>query len=398
SKGTSEKPKQKVKDEIPSIPLRSIQTESKLIMISGGSLVIYRGAKRMNGEEERIFKDSSIRFILPIEKRLGRETSYFIAIADRRVAIFRLREEGTCGAKFEFDYEIIDHGKITEIWMGKVENKKIFRVRLTIPLVFQVDGMRKVEFTIDYDTEEKKLPFSSPLIEKFEQKDGDGELVSADAELPEGVTTLDTLQKLTEAVDPVKYNLAHPFWEKVCFYFGDITKIQVDAIVNAANDRLGGGGGVDGAIHRAAGYNLLQAECRKHPRPVAVGDAVMTDSCKLSDYVKKIIHCVGPICHGGVTEDKRHQLESCYRKALQLSEKNGLRSIVFCCISTGIYGYDSRDAAKTVLRVLWKHFSKEKNAKKWDRVVLSLFTDIDKKHYKRYITELIQDPTYFDEK
>ncbi|GMS80025.1 hypothetical protein PENTCL1PPCAC_2200, partial [Pristionchus entomophagus] len=157
-------------------------------------------------------------------------------------------------------------------------------------------------------------------------------------------------------------------------------------------------GGVDGAIHRAAGYNQLQTECRKHPRPVATGDAVITDSCKLSAYVKKIIHCVGPICYGGVTEAKRNQLESCYRRAIELSEENRLRSIAFCCISTGIYGYDNEDAARTVVKFLWKHLSKEENAQKWDRVVLCLFMDIDKKCYKHYITKLIQDPNFFDEK
>ncbi|GMS77831.1 hypothetical protein PENTCL1PPCAC_6, partial [Pristionchus entomophagus] len=157
---------------------RVIQAWSKLIKISGGSSLIYRGKKMKNGEENKIFKDSFIRFLIPIEDRKkveNVETSFFVAITDRRLAIFRLRDEGTCGARFKFDCKIIDHGKISEVWMGKLE-KKIFRMRLTIPLIFRMDGLRKVEFTIDYDTEERKLPISYPLIEKFEQKEGDGKL------------------------------------------------------------------------------------------------------------------------------------------------------------------------------------------------------------------------------
>ncbi|GMS97879.1 hypothetical protein PENTCL1PPCAC_20054, partial [Pristionchus entomophagus] len=125
-----------------------------------------------------IFKDSSIRFLLPIEdseKLESDETSFFLAIADRRLAIFRLREEGTCGAKYDFNDEIIDHGKITEVWMGKLEKKKIFRLRLTIPLIFRFDGLRIIEFMIEYDEEEKKLPFSEK-VEKSVLKDGDREL------------------------------------------------------------------------------------------------------------------------------------------------------------------------------------------------------------------------------
>ncbi|GMS97843.1 hypothetical protein PENTCL1PPCAC_20018, partial [Pristionchus entomophagus] len=91
-----------------------------------------------------IFKDSSIRSLLAIDdsdKLESDETSFFLAIADHQLAIFRLREEGTCGAKYEFNDEIIDHGKITEIWMGKLDKKKIFGLRLTIPLIFRFDGL-----------------------------------------------------------------------------------------------------------------------------------------------------------------------------------------------------------------------------------------------------------------
>ncbi|GMR58988.1 hypothetical protein PMAYCL1PPCAC_29183 [Pristionchus mayeri] len=221
--------------------------------------------------------------------------------------------------------------------------------------------------------------------------------MSSDLELPEDVTTLDEVSKLNEIIDGKKFDLKHPFFDKISLFYGDITKIQVDAIVNAANDRLGGGGGVDGAIHRAAGHNQLQAECRKHTRPVPTGEAVVTDACKLSTHVKKIIHCVGPICYGGVTDEKRKKLESCYRRAIQLSEENDLRSIAFCCISTGIYGYDNKDAARTVLRFLWRHFNKEENVEKWDRIVLCLFMDVDKQCYKQYIKELLLDPSFFDD-
>jgi O-acetyl-ADP-ribose deacetylase len=116
---------------------------------------------------------------------------------------------------------------------------------------------------------------------------------------------------------------------------GDITLEQVDAVVNAANAQLAGGGGVDGAIHRAAGAAQLHAACRAIGR-CPPGQAVVTDGFEL--HARFIIHTVGPIWHGG-TKNEPETLASCYRAALTRADEIGAQSIAFPAISTGVYGY-----------------------------------------------------------
>ncbi|XP_051507924.1 ADP-ribose glycohydrolase MACROD2 isoform X2 [Myxocyprinus asiaticus] len=181
----------------------------------------------------------------------------------------------------------------------------------------------------------------------------------------------------TEEEEWPSYSLA----DKVSLYNGDITILEVDAIVNAANSSLLGGGGVDGCIHRAAGH-LLYDECHSL-NGCDTGKAKIT--CGYDLPAKYVIHTVGPVARGNVGQSQRDDLESCYRNSLKLVKDNNLRSVAFPCISTGIYGFPNEPAAEIALRTVKDWILS--NRDEIDRVIFCVFLETDYEIYNRKMSD-----------
>lgn len=154
---------------------------------------------------------------------------------------------------------------------------------------------------------------------------------------------------------------------------GDITRLEADAIVNAANKSLLGGGGVDGAIHRAAGPQLLE-ECRTLGG-ADTGQAKITGGYRLA--AKHVIHTVGPVWHGGDRDEER-LLADCYRNSLRLAGENSLKTVAFPSISTGAYGFPIAKATPIALRAVREVLEENPSLEK---VIFVCFSDSDLKVY-----------------
>ncbi len=160
---------------------------------------------------------------------------------------------------------------------------------------------------------------------------------------------------------------------------GDITRLEVDAIVNAANASLLGGGGVDGAIHRAAGPGLLE-ECRALGG-AATGEVKMTGGHRLP--ARHVLHAVGPVWHGGgAGEDEA--LARCYRNALRIAGEAGLRSVAFPAISTGAYGFPLERATRIAIAEVRRALE---GGSAVERVVFCCFSASDREVYERVLAE-----------
>jgi O-acetyl-ADP-ribose deacetylase (regulator of RNase III) len=162
---------------------------------------------------------------------------------------------------------------------------------------------------------------------------------------------------------------------------GDITDQGVDAVVNAANSTLLGGGGVDGAIHRRGGPAILE-ECRElrrtqYPEGLPTGEAVVTTAGELP--ARRVIHTVGPIWKGGDADEER-LLANAYRNSLDRAREAGLRTIAFPSISTGAYGFPIERAAPIALRIIKEYI--QEHPQVIDEVRIVLFSEADLDHYR----------------
>jgi O-acetyl-ADP-ribose deacetylase (regulator of RNase III) len=160
---------------------------------------------------------------------------------------------------------------------------------------------------------------------------------------------------------------------------GDITRLEVDAIVNAANSSLLGGGGVDGAIHRAAGPELL-AECRTIGG-CPTGEARLTRGYRLP--AAHVIHTVGPVWRGGHSSE-REALAACYRSALEITRARGFRDIAFPAIATGVYGFPRDEAAKIAVAAVSSHLAQYEFP---ERVIFVCFDAATLEAYRRALDE-----------
>jgi len=247
------------------------------------------------------------------------------------------------------------------------------------------------------DEENSPRQYSDAMSEDEEGEGEEGEDEEME-ETPPGVIQLDCIPTLGEAY---KFGLlklpppsedeskeAHyqpnPFLlDRVSLFQGDITKLEVDAIVNAANRSLLGGGGVDGAIHSAAGPKLLD-ECRTL-NGCETGGAKITKGYDLP--ARHVIHTVGPIYSEKFKEEKADQLSSCYRTSLELAAENELRHVAFPSISTGIYGYPIEAATRIALCTA-RQFLESEQGSQIENVIFVVWSDKDKSVYEQILPEI----------
>jgi O-acetyl-ADP-ribose deacetylase (regulator of RNase III) len=196
------------------------------------------------------------------------------------------------------------------------------------------------------------------------------------------LTLLYATNRLSPSSNP-KPNANSKHNDKISLIRHDITKLKTSAIVNAANESLMGGGGVDGAIHRAAGPDLLD-ECETLDG-CDTGDAKITDAYELP--CDKVIHAVGPVYYSTKRKGMHTQLlQSCYTTSLDLAAQNGCTSIAFSALSTGVYGYPSEEAAETAIAAVkgWLDADEERSAK-MERIVFCSFLAKDERAYEKFI-------------
>ena len=185
----------------------------------------------------------------------------------------------------------------------------------------------------------------------------------------------------------------HPFADRISVWQGDITRLAADAIVNAANSQMLGcfvpmHTCIDNCIHTYAGIQL-RAECARrmhalretygpeYEQPTAV--PMLTDGYNLP--AKHVIHIVGPVVSGALTAELKQDLADCYRNTLDLCEESGIRSVAFCCISTGVFRFPNRQAAKIAVQTVTDWLAAHPGAV--DRVIFNVFKDEDRKYYEQ---------------
>lgn len=262
---------------------------------------------------------------------------------------------------------------------------------------FQAESTEYRDLPIPDDTEGKRRILRSLMNVRMPRKTAERTLLIQDEYLAEraaerGIVRLTDIPTLAQAYGPDL-----PFAEKLSLWQGDITRLAADAIVNAANSQMLGcfvpmHSCIDNCIHSFAGVQL-RAECkqkmdalrvkygRDYEQPTAV--PMLTDAYNLP--AKKVVHVVGPIVEYRLTPGLEQDLARCYRNTLELCRENGLRSVAFCCISTGVFRFPNERAAQIAVATV-RDWLKEHEAEV-DRVIFNVFNDKDRALYERFLQE-----------
>ena len=258
---------------------------------------------------------------------------------------------------------------------------------------FKADSGEYKDFETPSDTEGKRRLLRSLMNIRMPRPMAKETLLIQDEYLQEraeerGIVRLDELPLITESLGSTR-----PFAEILSLWQGDITCLAVDAIVNAANSQMLGcfqpcHGCIDNCIHSYAGIQL-RAEChrkmqalrsrcgRDYEQPTAV--PMLTDGYNLP--AKKVIHIVGPIIYDGLTPELENELADCYRSTLDHCAENGLRSVAFCSISTGVFRFPKERASEIAVQAVTEWLAK--HPRQMDRVIFNVFSDKDRCIYEQ---------------
>lgn len=257
---------------------------------------------------------------------------------------------------------------------------------------FKEDSVQYRDLEVSDDYTEKRMALRSLMNIRMPGEMAEevvrvqDEFLSEEAE-EKGIVTLDEIPDIAE-----QYGSRHPFADKISIWQGDITRLQVGAIVNAANSQMLGcfvpcHRCIDNAIHSAAGIELRE-ECSHYMKrrkmqygsryEEPTGQAVLTKGYNLP--AKYVIHTVGPIVGGRLTQALRDDLRNCYRNVLQCCVENQIRSVAFCCISTGEFHFPNDEAAKIAAETVTDFL--KMHEPEFDRIIFNVFKDIDRELYE----------------
>ena len=260
---------------------------------------------------------------------------------------------------------------------------------------FKAESAEYHDLPVPDDTEGKRRILRSLMNVRMPRKTAERTLLIQDEYLTEraeerGIVKLTDIPTLAEA-----YGIELPFAYKLSLWQGDITRLAVDAIVNAANSQMLGcfipmHSCIDNCIHSFAGVQL-RAECKRqmdalrerygadYEQPTAV--PMLTDAYNLP--AKKVIHIVGPIVEYALTKELEQDLARCYRNTLELCRENGLRSVAFCCISTGVFRFPPERAAEIAVATVRDWLSEHESD--MDRVIFNVFSDRSRAIYEQIL-------------